>query len=216
MMWSDGQPITADDFLFWYEDVYSNQELMPTPSSVMVIVSFAALLLTWVLALPIGIYSAVQQYSIADYAFTFIGLIGLAVPNFLLAIVLLYLGFIPTNIHLIGVDPEHDAEKSIFLLGTDIQGRDLWARVILASRISMTIGLVGVTLSLFLGVSIGDVYGLYGGLADTLIRRVIEILRSLPTNPLWMGLGAHSHAIGRSCRCFLLSPSSSHYWAGRS
>jgi peptide/nickel transport system permease protein len=59
-----------------------------------VIVSFAALLLTWVLALPIGMYSAVHQYSLADYAFTFIGFIGLAVPNFLLALVILYLGFV--------------------------------------------------------------------------------------------------------------------------
>ena len=58
------------------------------------IVSFAALLLTWVLALPIGIYSAVRQYSFGDYAFTFIGFIGLAVPNFLLALVILYFGFV--------------------------------------------------------------------------------------------------------------------------
>src|SRR5262245_52312564 len=58
-----------------------------------VIVSLAALLLTWVLALPIGIYSAVRQYSLGDYVFTFIGFIGLAVPSFLLALVVLYLGF---------------------------------------------------------------------------------------------------------------------------
>jgi peptide/nickel transport system permease protein len=58
------------------------------------IVSLAALLLTWVLALPIGIYSAVRQYSLGDYTFTFIGFIGLAVPNFLLALVILYFGFV--------------------------------------------------------------------------------------------------------------------------
>src|SRR5688572_2931546 len=58
-----------------------------------VIVSFAALLLTWVLALPIGIYSAVRQYSLGDYVFTFIGFIGLAVPSFLLALLILYFGF---------------------------------------------------------------------------------------------------------------------------
>jgi peptide/nickel transport system permease protein len=59
-----------------------------------VAVSFAALALTWMLALPIGIYSAVRQYSIGDYLFTFIGFIGLAVPNFLLALVILYAGFV--------------------------------------------------------------------------------------------------------------------------
>jgi peptide/nickel transport system permease protein len=58
-----------------------------------VVVSLSALLLTWALALPIGIYSAVRQYSIGDYAFTFIGFIGLAVPNFLLALIMLYLAF---------------------------------------------------------------------------------------------------------------------------
>jgi len=58
-----------------------------------VVVSFAALLLTWTLALPIGIYSAVRQYSIGDYAFTLVGFIGLAVPNFLLALIILYVAF---------------------------------------------------------------------------------------------------------------------------
>jgi peptide/nickel transport system permease protein len=67
------------------------------------VVSFAALLLTWVLALPIGIYSAVRQYSLGDYAFTFIGFIGLAVPNFLLALVLLYLGFVFFDAHIGGL-----------------------------------------------------------------------------------------------------------------
>ncbi len=57
------------------------------------IVSFAALFLTWAIALPIGIYSAARQYSVGDYIFTTIGFIGLAVPNFLLALVLMYVGF---------------------------------------------------------------------------------------------------------------------------
>lgn len=58
-----------------------------------VIVSLAALVFTWMLALPIGIFSAVRQYSIADYIATTIGFIGLAVPNFLLALVMMYLGW---------------------------------------------------------------------------------------------------------------------------
>ena len=57
-----------------------------------IVVSFAALLLTWGIALPIGIYSAVRQYSVGDYVFTFLGFIGLAVPNFLLALIIMYLG----------------------------------------------------------------------------------------------------------------------------
>jgi peptide/nickel transport system permease protein len=101
-----------------------------------------------------------------------------------------FLGLIPTNIHLIGVANGYEAEKTLFLLGTDVQGRDMWSRLIYATRISMTIGLVGVTLSLFLGVLLGGFSGFYGGLADTVIQRVIEILRSIPTIPLWMGLAA--------------------------
>ena len=68
-----------------------------------VVVSLAALFLTWVLALPIGIYSAVRQYSVGDYTATFVGFIGLAVPNFLLALVLLYLGFSLFNANIGGL-----------------------------------------------------------------------------------------------------------------
>lgn len=57
------------------------------------LVSLAALFLTWAIALPIGIYSAVRQYSVGDYIFTTLGFIGLAVPNFLLALILMYVGF---------------------------------------------------------------------------------------------------------------------------
>jgi peptide/nickel transport system permease protein len=58
-----------------------------------VVLSLAAVLFTWILALPIGIYSAVRQYSIGDYVFTFLGFIGVAIPGFLLALILMYLGF---------------------------------------------------------------------------------------------------------------------------
>src|SRR5262245_14551998 len=68
-----------------------------------IVVSVAALLLTWVLALPIGIYSAIRQYSAGDYLATFVGFIGLAVPNFLLALVLLYLGFTLFNANIGGL-----------------------------------------------------------------------------------------------------------------
>jgi peptide/nickel transport system permease protein len=57
------------------------------------VISLAAILLTWIVALPIGIYSAVRQYSIGDYVFTIIGFIGIATPSFLLALIVMYLGF---------------------------------------------------------------------------------------------------------------------------
>jgi peptide/nickel transport system permease protein len=100
------------------------------------------------------------------------------------------LGVIPTTRHLIGVDPGLDAGKTIFLLGTDVQGRDLWSRLMYGTRISLTIGLLGVTASLVLGVVLGGLSGFYGGVLDTIIQRTIEILRSIPTIPLWMGLAA--------------------------
>ena len=58
-----------------------------------VVISLAAIIFTWALALPIGIYSAVKRYSIGDYVFTFIGFIGLAVPGFMLALIVMYVGF---------------------------------------------------------------------------------------------------------------------------
>ena len=92
--------------------------------------------------------------------------------------------------HLIGVDGGGNAGQAIFLLGTDVQGRDLWSRLMCGTRISLTIGLFGVTLSLILGVILGGISGFYGGVTDTVIQRTIEILRSIPTIPLWMGLAA--------------------------
>jgi peptide/nickel transport system permease protein len=74
--------------------------------------------------------------------------------------------------------------------GTDVQGRDVWSRLMVATRVSLSIGLAGVTISLFLGVLFGGISGLYGGIIDTAIQRMIEIVRSIPTIPLWMGLAA--------------------------
>ncbi len=78
-------------------------EVIGDRMSLTIVVSVAALLLTWVLALPIGIYSAVCQYSVGDYAATFVGFVGLAVPNFLLALVLLYFGFTLFNANIGGL-----------------------------------------------------------------------------------------------------------------
>lgn len=98
-------------------------------------------------------------------------------------------GLIPTDIHLLAVS-DGKPENSLFLLGTDQLGRDVFSRLVVATRTSLTIGLVGVTLSLVLGVALGGMSGLYGGWVDITIQRVIEILRSIPTIPLWMGLAA--------------------------
>jgi peptide/nickel transport system permease protein len=99
-------------------------------------------------------------------------------------------GLLPTDRHLLGVGAGYEAAQTLFILGTDVQGRDLWSRLLYATRISVSIGLVGVALSLFLGVLLGGVSGFYGGWVDTLIQRIIEIFRSIPTIPLWMGLAA--------------------------
>ncbi|MCL4535350.1 MAG: ABC transporter permease [Bacteroidetes bacterium] len=99
------------------------------------------------------------------------------------------LGIIPTDRHLVGIDGV-EARSNLFLLGTDEQGRDVWSRVIYGTRISLTIGLISVMVSLLLGVTLGGLSGYYGGTVDLVVQRVIEILRSIPTIPLWMGLAA--------------------------
>ena len=94
----------------------------------------------------------------------------------------------PTDIHLLGAPDA--AAPTLFLLGADVQGRDLWSRVVYGTQVSMSIGLVGVTLSLFLGILLGGISGFYGGVVDSVIQRAIEIIRSIPAIPFWMGLAA--------------------------
>jgi peptide/nickel transport system permease protein len=98
-------------------------------------------------------------------------------------------GLIDSDIHLFGVEAPLD-EQGLLVMGADRLGRDMFSRVVYGSRISMTIGLVGVFLSLILGVIIGGISGYFGGGIDNFIQRVIEFVRSIPTIPLWMGLSA--------------------------
>ncbi|WP_312880320.1 ABC transporter permease [Paenibacillus phytorum] len=97
-----------------------------------------------------------------------------------------FLGLIPTNRHLFGVDQP----GRVFIFGTDGMGRDLLSRIVMGSQISLSIPLIGVTISFVLGLFIGGVSGYFGGWIDSVIQRFIEIIRSFPTLPLWMALSA--------------------------
>ena len=77
-----------------------------------------------------------------------------------------------------------------FYIGTDKLGRDMQSRIIQGARISLTIGLIGVAISFVLGIFLGGVAGYYGGWMDSIVQRVIEIVRSFPSLPLWMALSA--------------------------
>jgi peptide/nickel transport system permease protein len=96
-------------------------------------------------------------------------------------------GLIPGDRHLIGTE---DNAGPLHLVGTDRMGRDILSRLITGSRISLSIGLVGVFTSLILGILIGGFSGYYGGVFDTISQRLIEFLRSVPRIPLWMALSA--------------------------
>lgn len=96
-------------------------------------------------------------------------------------------GFIPMSVKFIGVA---EPRAPFYVLGADRLGRDLLSRLIHGTRISLSIGLAGVTLSLFFGIIIGGFAGFYGGWFDSAVMRVVEFIRSMPTIPLWLGLAA--------------------------
>lgn len=98
-------------------------------------------------------------------------------------------GLFTVETKLFGIDDPQRGD-SLYLFGADRLGRDIFSRVIYGAQISLSIGLVGVFLSLILGVAIGGISGFFGGVTDVVIQRLIELLRSIPTIPLWMGLAA--------------------------
>lgn len=95
------------------------------------------------------------------------------------------LGIFPTDIHLFGVK-----EGFLHIMGADALGRDLFSRILFATRISLSIGVIGLFIAFFLGLIIGGVSGFFGGQVDNFIQRFIEFIRSIPTLPLWMALAA--------------------------
>lgn len=79
---------------------------------------------------------------------------------------------------------------TLFLLGTDRLGRDMLSRIIYGTRISMTIGLIGIAISFILGITIGGLAGYYGGWVDNIVQRIIEVIQSIPSIPLWLAIAA--------------------------
>lgn len=98
------------------------------------------------------------------------------------------LGLFETNVHLLGTGAE--ASTEVHLLGTDRLGRDQWSRLMHGTRVSLSIGLVAVCVSVFLGILLGGISGYMGGVTDLVIQRLIELLQSLPPIPIWMALTA--------------------------
>ena len=96
-------------------------------------------------------------------------------------------GLWKTNIHLFATENPRD---KFFLFGADRLGRDMFSRIMYGTRISMSIGLVGVAIALVLGITLGGLSGYYGGRTDAVIQRLIEFVLSLPTIPVWLALAA--------------------------
>ena len=99
------------------------------------------------------------------------------------------LGLFETDLHLIGPTDPKSADW-LYLFGTDRMGRDQWSRMMFGTRTSMTVGLVAVALSVIFGVLLGGISGYFGGWPDMIIQRLIELLQSLPTIPIWLAMTA--------------------------
>lgn len=99
-----------------------------------------------------------------------------------------FFGLFDTDIHLFEVDGGR--RDQINLLGTDDLGRDVFSRLIHGARVSLSAGLVGVAFAFVLGLTLGSISGYFGGWVDSVIQRLMELIRSIPTIPLWMGLAA--------------------------
>ena len=101
---------------------------------------------------------------------------------------------IPATTHLFGIEREgveaNVERPTFFLLGADRYGRDIFSRIAYGTRISLSVGLVAIVLTLLLGIVIGGISGYVGGRSDTLIQRAIEIINAFPKLPLWLALGA--------------------------
>lgn len=117
-------------------------------------------------------------------------------------------GLFDSDIHLFGVDqtnlPKSKEPVQVLLFGADKLGRDLFSRVLLGSQVSLTVPLIGTALSFILAVIIGGISGYYGGIADMVIQRIIEVISSFPTLPLWMALSAAIPAGVSVTQVFLL------------
>ncbi len=102
------------------------------------------------------------------------------------------LGFIPCDLHLFGVADGSNGGTGakIFLFGADSLGRDIFSRVLLGGRISLSIPFASAVISFFLGVAIGSISGYFGGAVDIVIQRIIEVIGAVPQIPLWMALSA--------------------------
>ena len=95
-------------------------------------------------------------------------------------------GLVDTDVHL--MCPAEGG--TLYLMGTDRLGRDMFSRIIYGTRISLTVGLLGIAVSFLIGITLGGISGFYGGWIDNIIQRMIEIVRSFPELPLWMALSA--------------------------
>jgi peptide/nickel transport system permease protein len=110
------------------------------------------------------------------------------------------LGLIPTDRHLFGTD----GPGRIYLLGSDIQGRDIFGRLLFGARISMTVGIVAIAFSYPIGMLIGGIAGYFGGMIDNVLMRLVEAVMSFPTFFLLLALAASLPSSLTSVQRYLL------------
>jgi peptide/nickel transport system permease protein len=173
------------DFLAPYSENWNRPQYAQAPPTPIYVIHPQTRQLTW----PY-VFAYKKDFNPATYEFSFLPVDRTPHPvyAFVQGEPYRFLGLIPTNVHLFGTAPDDSAK--VHLLGTDQNGRDIFSRLLFGGQVSLTIGFISILIAFPIALIYGGISGFFGGLADTAMMRLAEVLMSIPTIYLLISLAA--------------------------